>query len=316
MTDPCFEYFKIDTFDIWEFEREQYLRDNSNDEHISKLKERYEEVILYTNAWQKKEKIVITVSPFTDIKRFDSGEHKGYFDRNIRDLRNAKSLKDHLILNYFLVRDEMYSFLQTIFINPNHKNFDYWFSLKLSQYSQGLKYVNQFLDSVLQELFNDDSSRFTEFLEIALVQFEKVLNPDLIRLVNKWSERKNTLIIPSNSKLETRHWKHMTSTESTSISADLGLAINDETDEIPLENFNPLLGNVIERDIDWGDEQKEPKETQQKSDNTEELYIKHYSFFFFFIKAYKESNLMKAISVFESTFKALVDNGFLSKDHN
>ena len=50
MEDPCFEYYKIDTFDIWDYEREQYLLGDSSDNHISKLMERYEEVIIYTNG--------------------------------------------------------------------------------------------------------------------------------------------------------------------------------------------------------------------------------------------------------------------------
>mgnify|MGYP001490183547 CR=1 FL=1 len=38
MNEPCFEYHKIDTFDIWEYERQKYLENNSNDEHITNLK--------------------------------------------------------------------------------------------------------------------------------------------------------------------------------------------------------------------------------------------------------------------------------------
>ena len=270
MNDTCFEYYKIDTCDIWEFECNRYLKGYSDDDHISKLKERYEEVIIYTNEWQKKEMNTVTGSAFTDTERFDNQEHKGYFDRNIGALRNAKTLKDKLALNYFMIRDEMYSFLQTIYINPNHKDFDYWFSLKLSQYSDGLKYVNEFLDHSLNNLFDNNINEFKGFLKILTLQYEVSFGPSVVKMVSKWIENTTLITVPNTANSPRTEWEHMTSVESAATQLDIDTDQIDFDDELPNSHFNPFLGNVIERNIDWGDSHQEIDSFEQKKDNNDD----------------------------------------------
>ena len=316
MNEPCFEYHKIDTFDIWEYERQKYLENNSNDEHITNLKKRYEEVIIYTNRWQKKEDAAVTVAPFTDIHRFDNGKHKGYFDRNIRDLHNANTTKDHVALNYFMVRDDLFSFKQTIYINPNHRNFDYWFSLKLGQYTEGLKYLNGFLNSTLKELFNNDFKSCIEFIEVAMLQFEKLLSPSLMKLISKWIEKTPDLTAQPKLQQYKTKYHHTTSTDTILLSNKSKTDTITGFEKSPSTNFNPLLREVVRRDIDWGEEQQTTIVEVNKTQETEELCLKYHSFYSPRIKASRDSNLIKTLAVFDLFFSDLVSNGFLSKEEN
>ena len=324
MTELCLEHYRIDTIDIWEYERALYLNGKTSDEKISQLKNRLEQIIVYTNDWQNKADSLVTVQPFTDVKRYDSGEHQGYFDRHLNDLINSKSLRESVALNYFMVKNEMFSFIQKIFINPNHENFDYWFCLKLSQYSEGLKYINDFLNTILHEMFQKDCIYFFSFLEVSLMQFEDLLSTKVVKYVNIWIDgKKKQIDFMEDGKTKTI-WEHSTFTDETLFSGSEDFEFDLDLDSIGLPNdtshgdYNPLAGEVRRREFDLTKKDDEIEGVQIDSEIRENVYTRHNSFYSPIIKSSRDSDksLQKLVQIFDEVFSSLDNEGFLSKDEN
>ncbi len=211
MNEPCYESYEINTLDIWYYEKYQYLSEGTPDEDIRLLKDRLEELIIYTNKWQKEEGNQITVEPFSDLARYDSGEHKGYYERHLRDWQEAKTLRERIILAFFSVNDEFFSLLQTIYVSPSHSNFDYWLALKLSQYEKGLKYISKFCEYNLKHIYDNDFEKFKGLLEVSIRQYKNnLISENISFYVEHWikdyesNSQKNKIDFPKKT------WKYET----------------------------------------------------------------------------------------------------------
>ncbi|MFC5047899.1 hypothetical protein ACFSTE_00630 [Aquimarina hainanensis] len=67
--------------------------------------------------------------------------------KKTRKFLNATAYLEALIsLDYFASRDDLYQYGQTIIIEMENPDFDYWFALKLRQYDTDLKHLKVFLD--------------------------------------------------------------------------------------------------------------------------------------------------------------------------
>lgn len=183
--EPIYEYFEINTIDIWPFEADMYLKSQRTDEQIYNLRNILEHLIVSKRSIQVDNNQLITIQPFVTIEDYDNGLAKEYWVRHISELRETKSQADRVRLGYFNILDRkgidsFFSYEQDIEIDKTNDQFDFWFALKLSQYSTGIKFIDQFLDYHFYETFNSDTNRYLDFLEEVVLQYKNELFDDRI----------------------------------------------------------------------------------------------------------------------------------------
>ena len=186
-----FNYYTIDTIDIWPHEAQQFLSENRSGEHILHLKSILETLIIKTRKEQIQLNKTVTIEPFVTVADYDNDSNKEYWLRHVKEFKNATSLKDKVRLHYFNILDKgldsFFSLTQEISIDRKNDDFDFWFALKLGQYKGGVKYLNDFLKHHLQETFESDIEHYKSFLHILLKQYKnEFLNEDIIELTNEW----------------------------------------------------------------------------------------------------------------------------------
>ena len=192
--EAIFDYYDIDTNDIWPFEAMQFLSENRSDEHILHLKSILETLIIKTRKEQIQLNKTITIEPFVTVADYDNDSNKEYWLRHIKEFKNATSLKDKVRLHYFNILDKgldsFFSLTQEITIDRENDDFDFWFALKLGQYKDGLdglKYLNKFLKYQFEESFQSNIKNYKSFLHILMKQYKnEILNDDIIELTNEW----------------------------------------------------------------------------------------------------------------------------------
>ena len=163
MIEPSFDYFEINSSDIWLFESCFYLEEEKNDKHISTLLLKLEDLIRreYLNpSPSSKNKVV----PFTSESRYESGEHKEYFKRHVDENRLIKSVEDRVRAGFFIFKNNIFQYHQDILISRSDSSFDYWFALKLRQYNLKSKQMILFLENTLDNSFHDNEEEFINFI--------------------------------------------------------------------------------------------------------------------------------------------------------
>jgi hypothetical protein len=200
------DYYEINTNDIWAFEAYQYLINKRSDDQIDHLKNILEQQILKTRREQIQLSETITIEPFVTLADYDNNTKEEYWVRHVNEIREAKSLRDQVNLGYFNVLDNgldsFFSLKEEITIDRKNDDFDLWFVLKLGQYKDGLKYLNEFLKYQFEESFQSNIEEYTTFLHILMKQYKnEFLNDDLIELTNEWISM-NTVKIDDHETIE------------------------------------------------------------------------------------------------------------------
>jgi len=263
MIEPNLEYYKVDLGDIWSYQKDLYDLGHSNLSDTLNLKERYEELILYTKRWQyeDKDKFKITITPFVTVTDYDNNTKKAYFLRHLNEYKSFKRSEDFLKIDYFMNKNEFYSHIQTIYIHPSSRDFEFWFALKLSQYNLGLKFVNEFLTFNLKHLFESNIDVFKTTIEIVIAQFsEKYFTKNLTKFVSQWINQFETNSLEIGN-MQIKDWHHNTFTND-----DL-FFISSEID-LPLKSDNTKTN--------------EPSSLEKKkvtNSNTPEVHLKHLTFY-------------------------------------
>ena len=200
------DYYEINTNDIWVFEAYQYLINKRSDDQIDHLKNILEQQILKTRREQIQLNKTITIEPFVTVADYDNNTKEEYWVRHVNEIREAKSLRDQVNLGYFNVLDNgldsFFSLKEEITIDRNNDDFDLWFVLKLGQYKDGLKYLNEFLKYQFEESFQSNIEEYTTFLHILMKQYKnEFLNDNLIELTSDWLSM-NTVKIDDHEIIE------------------------------------------------------------------------------------------------------------------
>lgn len=187
--EPILDYFDINIIDIWPYERSLFFNEKTSSERIQLVEKRTIKVIIDEANLQHHLKGKPRVEPFTDIKRYDSGEHQEYWVQRLQRWNSAfANVHERIALDYFLEGDAFYSFTQDIQIDSSREDFDFWFSLKLVQYQENVKYLSSFLDFHLSSTFNNDNLKMRSFLQLLLYQYEhEILPSKVVILLKNWA---------------------------------------------------------------------------------------------------------------------------------
>ena len=190
--EAIFDYYEINTIDIWPFEAHQYLMGNRTDEQTYRLKSILETQIIKTRKEQIQLYKTVTIEPIVTVADYDKNTNKELWIRHVQDFKIATCLRDQVRLDYFFFLDKggldsCCLLQQDIIIDRQNDDFDLWFVLKLGQYKDGLKYINEFLNYQLQESFQSDIEKYNSFLHILIKQYKnEFLNEELIELTIEW----------------------------------------------------------------------------------------------------------------------------------
>ena len=148
--EPILDYLDVNTIDIWTFEANQYLNEKRTDEHIIKVKSALEHQIVMSRRDQINKKLTVTINPIVTIDDYDNGTNRDYWVRHVREILGTKTIRDRVNLGYFNVfdagLDSFFSLEQSILIDKENDQLDFWFALKLSQYKSGIKHIPDFLN--------------------------------------------------------------------------------------------------------------------------------------------------------------------------
>lgn len=189
--EPILDYLDVNTVDIWTFEANQYLTNNRTDEHIIKVKSALELQIVISRREQINNNLSVTINPIVTIDDYDNGVNKDYWVRLVREIGDTKTIHERVNLGYFNVfdagLDSFFSLEQYILIHKDNEQFDFWFALKLSQFKSGIKYIPDFLNYQMQEVFNFDVVVFCEFLEVVILQYkDEFIDEKVCLITEKW----------------------------------------------------------------------------------------------------------------------------------
>jgi hypothetical protein len=207
--EPILDYFDINTIDIWSFEADQFLSQKRTDEQIMKVKSALEHQIMVSRGEQIVQNLPVTITPIVTITEYDNGTNAEYWVRHVREILNTKTISDRVNLGYFNVfdsgLDSFFSLEQNILIDNKNEQYDFWFALKLSQYVSGIKYIPEFLNYQLQEVFNSDISAFCEFLEEVILQYQdEFINEKVCKRIEKWIVSQRVELIDKQDLLKTK----------------------------------------------------------------------------------------------------------------
>lgn len=191
--EPILDYLDVNTIDIWTFEANQYLNEKRTDEHIIKVKSALEHQIVMSRRDQINKKLTVTINPIVTIDDYDNGTNRDYWVRHVREILGTKTIRDRVNLGYFNVfdagLDSFFSLEQSILIDKENDQLDFWFALKLSQYKSGIKHIPDFLNYQMQEMFHLDADAFCEFLEEVILQYkDEFIDEKVLQKAEKWIE--------------------------------------------------------------------------------------------------------------------------------
>ena len=185
-----YNYFDIDIADIWQYEQNLFLSDRSSDDLAKKIINKAEEVII------KEGEESFTVD-------LDDAESRAYYERNLNEYReSSKSLKGRYNTDFFFNKQVCYQYDQHIMVSQGSPDFDFWFALKLRQYDSKLIEIKHFLEFHLDDKFDNDSSKFIDFLKLLIKQYQDIIFDNKItQTVDAWIIKKNAL----NRKLKGKY---------------------------------------------------------------------------------------------------------------
>ncbi|MDA9986595.1 hypothetical protein N9E11_01055 [Crocinitomicaceae bacterium] len=189
MMEPNVTYLEINSLDIWEFERDLFFSDNGSIKRVENVESKLIDLIIRCHDRQIKDKNNQKIESITDLKKLDSGDHSsGYYERYVRNWRTGLGDKrERIAISIFQMQDAFYSLYQNIDVELSEETFDYWFTLKLSQFDFGVKHIADFLDYQLKTTFNSDVKKFHEFLDLLLLQYSNDILSDRVReVLGKW----------------------------------------------------------------------------------------------------------------------------------
>ncbi len=190
--------YDISTLEIWNYEQDLVFQgkydENLEHKFLSKLKE----VII-----QKGE------SNFGVEEYENKAPSKFYLRAMDEFLQSTGNVdKQFKIAHFFDTKTNNYSLDQTIIINKNDSNFNYWFALFLRKFDVNIIEIDNFLNFQLLTNFENNHSEFVRFLTLCLRQYNELISSNVILTSQEWIE-KNTHIEPqtrrNNKGVETKY---------------------------------------------------------------------------------------------------------------
>jgi hypothetical protein len=205
-----FDYYEINAFDIWFVERDKYFQTKEKRTAIEELKLKYEDLIVDYIVKAKFDSKNHKINPIVTIEEYYDDPKKSLWTKCYNNLTKTNSFEEKIALGYFYTCsngiEAFVSFDKSILISSKDNEFDFWFTFKLGQYSDGLKYISDFLNYQFETNFESKISLFQTFLTNVLLQNKyEILSSNVIKCTTDWLNEKKGLsdvnITLTNSKI-------------------------------------------------------------------------------------------------------------------
>jgi hypothetical protein len=186
-----YKCFEIDIADIYAYEKEQFLAGSSSKEHARDLMDLVHHYVIKNTE------------PNFGISIYDNGGESGkaYYERRVKEyIDNTRDLTNLYELNYFIFNDGCYDYDHEIIVKAIDENFPYFFSLKLKQYKENLFELNGFLTFQLKKSFNNNTTKYKDFLNLQLLQYPALFSDSLKDVINNFKVKNSKTVKPVKAK--------------------------------------------------------------------------------------------------------------------
>ena len=180
MDNEYYSHFGLQVGDIWDYERSLFIHDMKQrlpDDTMRLLLDRYEALIL------RNQPPFITFKEYSEETVSGGSNIKGYYERHERAVTGAGSdLMKLVMLDAFSVKRDFYSRDSAIHITPslvNLEEYQFFFALKLRQYSKALSSLHELLRSIGSEYDLEYSVAYPIWAKDALVQWKEIIPVDV-----------------------------------------------------------------------------------------------------------------------------------------
>lgn len=173
-----YNYYAIDLADIWSFERSLFLNSESSEKFAKRIIDNIQT------------KIIANDKPSFRLidSHKENKDFKKYYDRNLNSYINAcRDICELYILDYFFSNKSCFQYDQSIILDKDESDFDFWFALKLRQYENKIIIIDTFLIYQLEQSFNSDIKAFLKFLKLNIRQYQDTLFTNrIVKTVNEY----------------------------------------------------------------------------------------------------------------------------------
>lgn len=173
-----YSYYKVETIDIWEYERSQFLTGQISTELATRIISNIQSII------------IDHAKPVFRANDFDNGDgsfHK-YYERKVNQFIQAcKDIEELYAIDFFFSRNDCYEYNYNIVIDSTQEDFEFWFALKLRQYNDKIIKLDDFLNYQLEKSFDNNFKSFSKFLHLTLRQYKnEFLESNVIETAQEW----------------------------------------------------------------------------------------------------------------------------------
>jgi hypothetical protein len=185
-TDFKYHPYNIDTSDIWEYERNAYIR-SSNKENWQEFEELYDLLQGYI--------LETGVNPFLRKEELTSDNHY------LKDFKNHYAEKN--LLDFFVCKGDFYDMQEHCLIKykeTSPSDFEKLFMLKLRQFRDKLREVKGFLQYQLKQNFKNKLDEFTDFLRMSFLQHPGLVDKIIVGLIGEWINEQKEEITKSQRR--------------------------------------------------------------------------------------------------------------------
>jgi hypothetical protein len=136
MIQANFKYWKIDSGEIWAYERNLFLSNKSTEEQAKILIDRIQTSLVKNKSYS------------FNIADSENNNSNGlvYLSKQREIYTEAcKELKSQFEIDFFINNNSIYEYSSTNIIKKSDENFSYWFALKAKQFENNLSALPKFL---------------------------------------------------------------------------------------------------------------------------------------------------------------------------
>lgn len=178
MIQANFKYWKIDSGEIWAYERNLFLSNKSTEEQAKILIDRIQTSLVKNKSYSFN---------ITDSENKNSNGLVYLSKQREIYTEACKELKSQFEIDFFINNNSIYEYSSTNIIKKSDENFSYWFALKAKQFENNLSALPKFLAHQFKYGFEKNDEKFIRFLEDLIIQYIKEqLSQKIVLKIKNW----------------------------------------------------------------------------------------------------------------------------------
>ncbi|MGD1847961.1 MAG: hypothetical protein ACFB10_21420 [Salibacteraceae bacterium] len=192
--EPCFDYYEINTSDVWYFEQQAFFNTPTEEGHVRGVLGSLQKVLRNK------------VRPIRYQSDFTTEESQRYFNRKRQQyLDSWPDIEQAMRMDFFVEQGKLYDYNQPVILQPDWVDFDWWFAMKLRQYHLKQVAIPDFLSFQLDRSFTGNQQNFKRFLVLLLRQYQPQFFSETLTLtIQDWITELDNQVEQSQRQLTTK----------------------------------------------------------------------------------------------------------------